>query len=102
MVPILGRLCIVGACVTRAICLRQPDIKSIIAYSSVGHMGFVIVGIMSFSSLGWSGALSLMVAHGLCSSALFSIANIVYESVGTRSLFLVKGIMSIFPCMGLW
>ena len=47
LISFLGRLCIIGACVTRIICLRQPDIKSIIAYSSVGHMGFVIIGVLS-------------------------------------------------------
>ncbi len=50
LVSLLRRLRILGACVTRAICLRQPDMKSIIAYSSVGHIGFVIIGVLSFSS----------------------------------------------------
>nr|ABW76497.1 NADH dehydrogenase subunit 4 [Eclysippe vanelli] len=98
----LGSLCMVGACISSAICLRQPDMKSMIAYSSVGHMGLVIIGVLSCSSWGWCGALGLMVAHGLCSSALFSVANMVYESISSRSLVLIKGLISIFPCMSIW
>lgn len=102
LVPMFRSLCIIGACVTRIICLRQPDVKSIIAYSSVGHIGFVIIGILSCSSWGWSGSLGLIVSHGLCSSALFSLANIVYEFIGSRRLLLVKGLIIIFPSIRIW
>nr|ACR00057.1 NADH dehydrogenase subunit 4 [Auchenoplax crinita] len=102
LVSFLGSLCMIGACVTSVICLRQPDMKSMIAYSSVGHMGFVIIGVLSCSLWGWYGAVGLMVAHGLCSSGMFCIANTVYEYMSTRSLILVKGLLTIFPCMSIW
>lgn len=102
LIPLIRRLCIIGACVARAICLRQPDIKSIIAYSSVGHIGFVIVGILSFTRWGWAGALRLIVAHGLCSSAIFSVANMAYEATRRRSMVLIKGLISVFPCIRFW
>nr|YP_009509586.1 NADH dehydrogenase subunit 4 [Pilumnus vespertilio]AUN45003.1 NADH dehydrogenase subunit 4 [Pilumnus vespertilio] len=83
-------------------CLRQIDIKSLIAYSSVAHMGLVLCGIMIFSLWGLSGGVIVMVGHGLCSSGLFCLANMVYERVGSRSLLVSKGLVSFMPSMGLW
>ncbi len=102
LIPIFRRISIIGACITRAICIRQPDIKSIVAYSSVGHIGLLIVGVLSYSRWGWCGALGLIVAHGFCSSGLFSIVNIVYESIGSRRLILVKGLIVVFPGIRVW
>jgi len=93
---------IVGAFLTRIICLRQPDLKSLIAYSSVGHMGLIITGTLSYSLWGISGTIIIIIAHGLCSSALFSLANINYEILHTRSIFLIKGIIIFLPSISLW
>lgn len=87
---------------TRLICLRQIDLKSLIAYSSVGHIGLVISGVITRRSWGWQGALVLMVAHGLVSSGLFAVANITYENTSTRRIYLTKGILSILPRMSLF
>nr|QIT03440.1 NADH dehydrogenase subunit 4 [Paralvinella hessleri] len=95
-------LCLIGACVTSAICLRQTDLKALIAYSSIGHMGLVTAAILSTSKWGWEGALVMMLAHGLSSSALFSIANSSYEVTHTRSLYLTKGLLTLFPTAALW
>nr|UBA17437.1 NADH dehydrogenase subunit 4 [Orestes guangxiensis] len=84
------------------VCIRQSDLKSLIAYSSVIHMGLVLGSIMTFNYWGMFGSLVLMVAHGLCSSGLFCLANIVYERLGSRSLFVVKGLINIMPSMSLW
>nr|YP_004021531.1 NADH dehydrogenase subunit 4 [Megacrania alpheus adan]BAJ24590.1 NADH dehydrogenase subunit 4 [Megacrania alpheus adan] len=83
-------------------CVRQSDIKSLIAYSSVIHMGLVLGGIMTFNYWGIFGAMILMVAHGLCSSGLFCLANIVYERLGSRSLYIIKGLINFMPSMSLW
>jgi NADH-ubiquinone oxidoreductase chain 4 len=92
-----------GAVVTGFICVRQSDMKSLIAYSSVGHIGLLISGIISNTRWGLRGSLVLIVAHGLCSSALFALANISYEVTHTRRLFMVKGLVSLYPRMtGLW
>nr|AYW52189.1 NADH dehydrogenase subunit 4 [Lamiinae sp. 1 ACP-2013] len=93
---------LVGGFYVSLICLRQSDMKSLIAYSSVAHMGLVLAGIMTLNSWGFWGALVMMIAHGLCSSGLFCLANISYERVLSRSLYLNKGMMSICPSISLW
>nr|QVX31167.1 NADH dehydrogenase subunit 4 [Drieschia cf. elegans BG-2021] len=100
--PLFNSIALWGALITSFICLRQTDIKSLIAYSSVGHMALVIVGCSLTSTWGWQGALVMMIAHGLCSSCLFALANLTYESTKTRSLFLTKGILALFPAISLW
>nr|YP_010374287.1 NADH dehydrogenase subunit 4 [Tholosanus proximus]QVD38909.1 NADH dehydrogenase subunit 4 [Tholosanus proximus] len=91
-----------GALIVSFLCLFQVDIKSIIAYSSVAHMSLVICGIMSFSFYGFLGSLVLMIGHGFCSSALFCLANIIYERSHSRSLFINKGYMLSFPNLTLF
>nr|AYW52319.1 NADH dehydrogenase subunit 4 [Anthribidae sp. 9 ACP-2013] len=92
----------VGGIIVSLICLRQSDMKSLIAYSSVAHMGLVLSGILTCSSFGYLGAFVMMIGHGLCSSGLFCLANIIYERVGSRSLYLSKGMMNIFPNLSMW
>lgn len=91
-----------GACIASLLCLRQTDLKALIAYSSVSHMGLVTAGIISQTQWGWSGALLLVVAHGLASSGLFALANTIYETSHRRNLMLLKGIMNIFPIITIW
>nr|WCQ78450.1 NADH dehydrogenase subunit 4 [Agriotes sp. GTI-106] len=91
-----------GGFIISLVCLRQTDIKSLIAYSSVSHMGLVLGGIMTMNVWGYYGALVMMIAHGLCSSGLFCLANITYERLGSRSLFLNKGLINLMPSMSLW
>nr|YP_010010050.1 NADH dehydrogenase subunit 4 [Anoplistes halodendri]QNS38607.1 NADH dehydrogenase subunit 4 [Anoplistes halodendri] len=93
---------LVGGFFVSLICLRQSDVKSLIAYSSVAHMGMVLGGLMTFNSWGFWGSLVLMIAHGLCSSGLFCLANISYERLGSRSLYLSKGMLNIMPSLSLW
>nr|AOR07192.1 NADH dehydrogenase subunit 4 [Mesenchytraeus solifugus] len=98
----LMSLALVGASATSLICMRQPDLKSLIAYSSVGHMGLMLAGLLANNLWGMYGALMMMIAHGLSSSALFIMANMSYEITHTRSMFLTKGLMSVAPIMTLW
>nr|YP_009400034.1 NADH dehydrogenase subunit 4 [Segonzacia mesatlantica]ARW69932.1 NADH dehydrogenase subunit 4 [Segonzacia mesatlantica] len=93
---------LVGGAAISLMCLRQVDMKSLIAYSSVAHMSLVLCGVMIFSWWGLSGGIIVMVGHGLCSSGLFCLANIVYERLGSRSLLISKGLLSFMPSMGLW
>lgn len=99
--PIIS-IAIIGGVVTSIICLRQSDIKSIIAYSSVGHMGLIVAGILTNSKIGIVAGLSIIIAHGLRSSALFCIANINYGITLTRRIILTKGILTIMPMLSLW
>nr|YP_009685890.1 NADH dehydrogenase subunit 4 [Aphyosemion cyanostictum]QDV92515.1 NADH dehydrogenase subunit 4 [Aphyosemion cyanostictum] len=91
-----------GVIMTGSICLRQTDLKSLIAYSSVSHMGLVAAGILIQTPWGWTGALILMIAHGLTSSALFCLANTNYERTHSRTLILTRGLQIIFPLMMAW
>nr|AML25622.1 NADH dehydrogenase subunit 4 [Staphylinidae sp. BMNH 1274669] len=93
---------LLGGVYVSLICLRQSDMKSLIAYSSVAHMGLVLGGLMTFNIWGFYGSLIMMLAHGLCSSGLFCLANICYERLNTRSLYLNKGLINIMPSMSLW
>nr|AND95961.1 NADH deshydrogenase subunit 4 [Onthophagus carbonarius] len=91
-----------GGLLVSLICIRQIDIKSLIAYSSVAHMGMVLGGIMTMTYWGMCGALVMMLAHGLCSSGLFCLANINYERFVSRSMFMNKGMINLIPSMSLW
>nr|WNH17378.1 NADH dehydrogenase subunit 4 [Dendrochirus barberi] len=91
-----------GVIMTGSTCLRQPDLKSLIAYSSVSHMGLVVGGILIQTPWGLTGALILMIAHGLTSSALFCLANTNYERVHSRTLLLARGLQMALPLMATW
>nr|AGG69262.1 NADH dehydrogenase subunit 4 [Nannoperca australis] len=91
-----------GVIMTGSICLRQTDLKSLIAYSSVSHMGLVIGGILIQTPWGFTGALILMVAHGLTSSALFCLANTNYERTHSRTMVLARGLQMALPLMTSW
>nr|YP_010826791.1 NADH dehydrogenase subunit 4 [Porotermes planiceps]UYX57308.1 NADH dehydrogenase subunit 4 [Porotermes planiceps]WHM51961.1 NADH dehydrogenase subunit 4 [Porotermes planiceps] len=93
---------LVGGVIVSLICLRQTDLKSLVAYSSVAHMGIVVGGIMTLSYWGFCGSYVLMIAHGLCSSGLFCLVNISYERLGSRSLLVSSGLMNLMPSMSMW
>lgn len=92
---------LVGGVIVSLICLRQVDIKALIAYSSVAHIGLVLCGLVVFGWWGLNGAVVVIVGHGLCSSGLFCLANMVYERVGSRRLLVRKGLMNFIPRMAL-
>ena len=96
------RIRVIGGVVVRLICLRQVDIKALIAYSSVAHIGLVLCGLIVFNWWGLSGALVVIIGHGLCSSGLFCLANIVYERLSRRSLLISKGLLNFIPRICLW
>nr|AJD83544.1 NADH dehydrogenase subunit 4 [Cyprinodon nevadensis pectoralis] len=91
-----------GVIMTGSICLRQTDLKSLIAYSSVSHMGLVAAGILIQTPWGFTGALILMIAHGLTSSALFCLANTSYERTHSRTMLLARGLQTVLPLMATW
>nr|YP_010272337.1 NADH dehydrogenase subunit 4 [Scaphoideus maculatus]UKE80308.1 NADH dehydrogenase subunit 4 [Scaphoideus maculatus] len=96
-------LSLVGSMLIGIVCLMQGDIKCLIAYSSVSHMGMVIMGLMTMSSWGLMGSYLLMLGHGFCSSGLFYMANLFYLRTGSRSFFINKGLMMYMPsCSMIW
>lgn len=93
---------LIGGVLVSLICLRQIDLKSLVAYSSVAHIRIVIGGIITLTSWGWGFSYTLIIAHGLCSSALFYLVNILYERLGRRSLLINKGMLIFFPSLAIW
>nr|UYB78830.1 NADH dehydrogenase subunit 4 [Rhipicephalus microplus] len=91
-----------GAVMISIYCLFQIDIKSLIAYSSVSHMGIALSGCLTFYLYGSYGMLMMMIGHGLCSSGLFCLSNLIYERFYTRNIFMIKGMNLIFPNLTLW
>lgn len=90
-----------GGVLTRIVCLRQTDFKSLVAYSSVGHMSFVLLGLLSNTLWGFMGAILIIVGHGLCSSGLFALVNTFYLRRHSRLLVINKGYLILSPCVGL-
>lgn len=80
--------------------LRQIDLKKIIAYSSVSHMGFVTIGIFSLNLQGVEGSILLMLSHGLVSSALFLCVGILYDRHKTRIIKYYTGLIQVMPIFG--
>nr|YP_009648739.1 NADH dehydrogenase subunit 4 [Panstrongylus rufotuberculatus]QDB64202.1 NADH dehydrogenase subunit 4 [Panstrongylus rufotuberculatus] len=95
-------LSLYGTFLVGFLCLYLVDIKSLIAYSSVAHMGLVICGIFSMNFWGLWGSLVMMIGHGLCSSGLFCLANIIYERVSSRSFIINSGLISFMPSLSLF
>jgi len=97
---ILG-LSLIGIIYISFICCRLSDIKLLIAYSSVSHIGIVLIGIIRFYLYGLYGRFILIISHGIASSGLFCLINIYYERVRRRSLFISRGIINIIPLLSL-
>lgn len=96
------RIRLIGGVLVSLICLFQIDLKSLIAYSSVAHIGIVLRGLLTITYWGINGSYTLIIAHGLCSSGLFCLANISYEQIRRRSLLINKGILNFIPRISLW
>lgn len=99
---ILYRLSILGRIFIRLICIRQMDIKCLIAYSSVAHMGPVLGAIITFTWIGWLGAFFIIIAHGICSSGLFFALNCSYEQFKSRRILILKRIRTLNPIIIFW
>nr|WRK21461.1 NADH dehydrogenase subunit 4 [Hecalus sp.] len=93
---------LVGSLFISMICLIQGDIKSMIAYSSISHMGLTIMGLVTMSNWGLNGAYLLMLGHGFCSSAMFYMANLFYIRTGSRMFFINKGMIMFMPSCALF
>nr|QKJ80216.1 NADH dehydrogenase subunit 4 [Florometra sp. BMK-2020] len=94
--------CVWGSLITGIICFCQSDLKSLIAYSSVGHMSLVAGGIFLGLNSSVNGSMVLMISHGLVSSGLFCLANLLYERIGTRTLSLIRGYKCLMGLMSFW
>jgi NADH-quinone oxidoreductase subunit M len=90
-------LAIIGIIYGALVAMVQPDVKRLVAYSSVSHMGFVILGMFSFTELGMQGALYQMLNHGVSTGALFLLVGYIYERRHTRAISDFGGLSSVMP-----
>ncbi len=97
LAPVIIALSIVGMLYGAIVAIRQPDLKRLIAYSSVSHMGFVTLGIFVFNEQGVQGALFQMVAHGVVTGALFLLVGVIYERTHDRTIAKMGGLGQRVP-----
>ena len=95
--PLVFTLSVIAIIYTSLVALMQEDMKKLIAYSSVAHMGFVTMGIFSLNQQGIDGALYQMISHGLISGALFLCVGVIYERMHTREIAAYGGLVNRMP-----
>jgi NADH-quinone oxidoreductase subunit M len=95
--PAMFVLAVVAIVYTSLVAWRQTDMKKLIAYSSVAHMGFVTLGVFSFTEIGVQGAIFQMISHGFISGALFLIVGVVYDRMHTREIAAYGGLVHRMP-----
>jgi len=95
--PLVFALSVIAIVYTSLVAFRQTDVKKLIAYSSVAHMGFVTMGIFSGNALGVQGAIFQMLSHGVISGALFLCVGVVYDRMHTREIAFYGGLVNRMP-----
>ena len=96
-VPLIYALSLIAIIYTSFVALMQDDMKKLIAYSSVAHMGYVTLGIFTFTQQGLEGSIIQMISHGLVSAALFLCVGVVYDRMHSRFISTYGGVVSIMP-----
>ena len=97
LAPLIGTLAVVSILYGACLALVQTDIKKVIAYSSISHLGYVMLGLVSFNLLGIQGAVIQMVSHGLIAGGLFLMVGMIYERCHSRDLAAYGGLAKILP-----
>ncbi|WKZ82114.1 MAG: NADH-quinone oxidoreductase subunit M [Acidimicrobiia bacterium] len=97
LVPVLAVLAVIGIVYGAIVAIVQSDIKRLVAYSSVSHLGFVVLGIFALTSQGLQGGVLQMVNHGLTTGALFLLVGMIYERRHTREISQFGGLASVMP-----
>lgn len=95
--PVMITLAIIGIIYGALVAMVQPDVKRLVAYSSVSHMGFVVLGLFSFTEFGMQGALYQMLNHGVSTGALFLFVGFIYERRHTRQISDFGGLATSMP-----
>jgi NADH-quinone oxidoreductase subunit M len=95
--PLLGVICVIGILYGALVAWVQSDIKKLVAYSSVSHMGFVVLGIVALNPPGLQGALLQMVNHGISTGALFILVGMLYERRHVREIAEFGGLAHVMP-----
>jgi NADH-quinone oxidoreductase subunit M len=100
LAPWFGGLAVVGILYGAAVAFAQKDMKKLVAYSSVSHLGFVVLGIFSFTDQGMAGAILQMANHGISTGALFLIVGMLYERRHSRLMTDFGGVWKLMPLFG--
>ena len=95
--PLVYSLSLIAIIYTSLVALMQEDMKKLIAYSSVAHMGFVTLGIFTITQQGIEGSIIQMISHGLVSAALFLCVGVVYDRMHSRLIKTYGGLVSVMP-----
>ncbi len=95
--PLMFTLSVIAIIYASLVAFRQTDIKKLVAYSSVAHMGFVTLGIFSFNETGIQGAIFQMISHGVISGALFFCVGVIYDRMHTREIAFYGGLVHRMP-----
>src|SRR5690606_13770570 len=97
LAPVVFALSVIAIIYTSLVALMQEDMKKLIAYSSVAHMGYVTMGIVAFNTQGIQGGIFQMLSHGLVSGALFLCVGVVYDRLHTREIAAYGGLVNNMP-----
>jgi len=97
MAPIIGLLAVIGIIYGALVAMVQTDMKKLVAYSSVSHLGFVMLGLFAFNSQGIRGSILQMVSHGISTGALFILVGMLYERRHVREISAFGGLARVMP-----
>ncbi len=97
LAPVITLLAVIGIIYGSLVAMVQPDLKKLVAYSSVSHMGFIVLGIFSFTTQGMEGAIYQMLNHGVTTGALFLLVGVIYERRHTRLISEFGGLAHRMP-----
>lgn len=100
LAPYMAALAVIGILYGAVVSFAQTDVKKLVAYSSVSHLGFVMLGIFALTAQGMAGSILQMVNHGLSTSALFLLVGMLYERRHTRQMSAYGGIWKVVPVLG--
>jgi NADH-quinone oxidoreductase subunit M len=95
--PLIDALSVIAIIYTSLVALAQEDVKKLIAYSSVAHMGFVTIGVFTLTMQGLQGGIFLMLSHGIVSAALFLCVGVIYDRMHTREIAAYGGLADRMP-----
>ncbi len=96
----MAALAVIGILYGAAVSYAQKDVKKLVAYSSVSHLGFVMLGLFALNSQGFEGGILQMINHGISTGALFLVVGMIYERRHTRDMDAFGGLWKVMPIYG--
>jgi len=99
LVHFVGVICIIGVIYAALVAWVQPDIKKLVAYSSVSHLGFCILGLFALNEIGFEGSVLYMINHGLSTGAMFLVVGMIYDRYHTRDINELSGLAKRMPIL---